>query len=392
MPQQVDLFADAPTAAVRGVCRSDDVDRLLRKGNAVAAMSISGGKDGCAAALAVGRYLNQLGFDGPRVLVHSNLGLIEWKDSLPSCERLAAHTGMELIVVRQSSGDLLNRWQRRWEANVQRYAAMRTTRIVLPWSTPRLRFCTSEQKTGPICSALKRRFPTRDIVNIVGIRAQESTARSRQPVARVNPSLTRRGLTGITWNAILDWPVEAVWDEIRASGMRPHEAYTKYGSTRVSCTFCIMSSAHDLRAASVCEDNHDVYRALVELEVRSTFAFQGSRWLGDVAPHLLPSGLVARLANAKAAAQSRQQAEACIPDTLLLKDGIPKRVPTIEEAEAVATARRTVARALGIEVAFVDADSVRRVYAERIEQRMSTTSAVNGLPEAFSNCPSGDGG
>ena len=66
-----------------------------------------------------------------------------------------------------------------------------------------------------------------------------------------------------------------------------HEAYTVYGSSRVSCCFCILGSLGDLMAAARCGANHEVYRALVRLETMSTFAFQSTRWLGDVAPHLL---------------------------------------------------------------------------------------------------------
>jgi hypothetical protein len=51
--------------------------------------------------LALIPYLDAIGHHGPRVLIHSDLGQVEWKDSLPTCERLAARLGLELIVVRR---------------------------------------------------------------------------------------------------------------------------------------------------------------------------------------------------------------------------------------------------------------------------------------------------
>ncbi|MHB8317452.1 MAG: hypothetical protein ACYDCW_17210, partial [Acidithiobacillus ferrivorans] len=75
--------ADTPVAV------TSEVSELLEQ-NAVVAIGVSGGKDSDACAIAVSRYLDQIGHRGPRVLVHADLGRVEWADSLPSCERLAA--------------------------------------------------------------------------------------------------------------------------------------------------------------------------------------------------------------------------------------------------------------------------------------------------------------
>ncbi|MFX7816633.1 hypothetical protein ABTK28_22015, partial [Acinetobacter baumannii] len=80
-------------------------------------LATSGGKDSAAVATATVRYLDEIGHTGPRVLIHADLGRVEWRDSLPSCERLAAKLGLELIVVRRQDVDLLARWQRRWTSN-----------------------------------------------------------------------------------------------------------------------------------------------------------------------------------------------------------------------------------------------------------------------------------
>lgn len=350
-------------AGVRSVATTPEVDQLLAA-QCVVAQGISGGKDSAALALAVAKHLDAIGHKGPRVLVHSDLGRVEWKDSLPACERLAKYLGWELIVLRRNAGDMLARWEGRWANNVARYEALSCVKMILPWSTPSMRFCTSELKSNLIASALRKRFPTHHVLNVVGIRREESPNRSKMPVAARNPMVARRGFIGMTWNAIIEWPVQDVWAEIAESGVPAHEAYERYGSSRVSCVYCIMSSGADLLAAVGCEDNHDVYRSMVELEAESTFAFQGARWLADVAPHLLGDDLAKRVAHAKAMAIVRQQAEAELPKHLLFTKGWPEGLPTPQEAELIASVRRRVNAALGLSSQFLDADSVMQRYSE----------------------------
>lgn len=364
---------ETPAPRQRQLAMSPLVERRLAAGAAVA-VSISGGKDSMAVALAVARHLDAIGHRGPRLLIHSDLGRVEWRDSLPSCQRLAAYLGWELQVVRRMAGDMLARWEGRWASSVARYEALECVKLILPWSTPSLRFCTSELKTAIITRALKQRFPEGDIVNVVGIRRQESPKRQRMPVAAEFSALARKRGTGVTWNAIIEWSLEDVLDEILLSGVAMHEAYTRYGSTRVSCSFCIMSSMHDLLASASCADNRSAYQAMVELEARSTFAFQGSQWLADVAPQLLPAELVADVRHAKRRALQRQQAEAELPDHLLFSKGWPTCMPTVAEAQLIADVRRRVSEAVGLRATFVTPREVIARYADLM--RSSGNSAI----------------
>ena len=95
-----------------------------------------------------------------------------------------------------------------------------------------------------------------------------------------------RGI-GLTWNPLIHWTHADVLDYVRSRGDVLHAAYRIFGSSRVSCAFCVLSSQADLQAAASCADNAAIYRELVELEIRSTFPFQSNRWLGDVASDLL---------------------------------------------------------------------------------------------------------
>ena len=78
-------------------------------GRAAVAIGVSGGKDSAATALATMDYLEDAGHPGPRVLIHSDLGRVEWRQSLPACEQLAVGFGLELMVVRRETGDLVDR-------------------------------------------------------------------------------------------------------------------------------------------------------------------------------------------------------------------------------------------------------------------------------------------
>ncbi|MCU7369504.1 hypothetical protein PEC18_01085 [Paucibacter sp. O1-1] len=115
------LQAHLPTSAHRfGVARDPLIDTALA-GHAPVYVGVSGGKDSQALAYRVQAHLDEIGHAGPRALIHSDLGRIEWRDSAPVCERLAERLGWELITVRRPAGDMVDRWLSRWAANLERY-------------------------------------------------------------------------------------------------------------------------------------------------------------------------------------------------------------------------------------------------------------------------------
>jgi len=361
------------------VARHAEIDARLNR-HAVAAVGVSGGKDSVVAALATARYLEEIGHRGTRLLIHADLGSIEWRDSLPACERLAEHLGWPLVVVRREKGDMVARWHERWAANVTRYQNLERLKLVLPWSTPDARFCTSELKTAPICQWLCNEFPGQEIVSITGIRRQESRDRANKPVANAEPKLERKrsGTTGWTWNPVIDWSLQDVWHEIHASGVTPHVGYTDFGMSRISCCFCIMSNIADLRA-SVSNDEHlDVFRELVDLELDSTFSFHSGRWLADIAPERLLDDQLLRLPGRKEAAERRQKAEALVPKYLSLTDGWPTALPTPEEAELLAGVRAEVFAAVGIDPRYVTAETVFGRYRELMDQKSAKDNGPRG--------------
>ena len=355
-----------------------EVANVLRAGAPVF-VGVSGGRDSQALAYRVCAHLDEIGHQGRRFLIHADLGRVDWRDSLPVCERLAHRLGVELVVVRRNAGDMMDRWLSRWTGNVARYANLECVKLILPWSTAAQRFCTAELKSQVIAREMRRRFPEGDVVSAVGIRREESAKRARMPAWKQDERTTRRRGAGHTWNPLLGWRRGDVNDYVRIRGDELHEAYRLYGSTRVSCAFCVLGSEHDLRASSNCADNHAIYREMVALEATSTFSFQSHRWLGDVAPDLLDAGLRARLQEGKERAQLRMSAEARLPEHLLFVKGWPTVLPTPGEAALIAGVRRDVAQAVGLQVHHTDRDAVLVRYRELMTVARAKAVA-NGLP------------
>lgn len=346
---------------------------LCDSARTVVASSISGGKDGNAMALRLNRYLDEIGFTGERVLIHSDLGfLIEHRDSIKICRELSEHLDIPLIVVNPLR-DMIARWEYRWECNVERFINLEAVKIMTWASSKQWRFCTSEEKTAPICRELKNRYPGKIILNAVGLRGEESPDRAKQPISKENKLLIngKFGTYGITWLPIKDYLIEDVICTHLVEQFRLHEAYHKNGNTRVSCVFCVLASLRDLRASLKDKRTHAAYRRIVALEALTTFSFQPDRWLGDVAPELLDKNVRERLFLAKELAIKRQEAETLIPKELLFdaKTGFPAFQPTPAQADKLADARRAIGEVLGLPMKYITGRAVYYRYAELLDEK-----------------------
>jgi 3'-phosphoadenosine 5'-phosphosulfate sulfotransferase (PAPS reductase)/FAD synthetase len=364
-------------SASQAVATTPEVDDLLAA-DAPVAIGVSGGKDSTAVALATVAHLDAIGHTGPRLLIHSDLGMTEWSASGPMCQRVANYLGVELLTVRRAKGGMMERWEQRWADNKARYASLSCVQLILPWSTPSMRFCTSELKTAPICDALSRRWPGRRMVSVTGIRRQESRGRAKAPVAKAEPkldSITRR-TSGVTWNPIIEWTIDNVLAIARRHGLPRHEAYERYGASRVSCAFCIMSRRDDLIAASRCAEHADLYRRMVTLEINSSFAFQGGNWLGDVAPELLAPVDRFGLGMAKENARQRERYESRLPRHLLYTKGWPTCIPSEIEASLLSCVRQSVAQIIGLKIDFRHPSEIVSRYRDLMAAKRAARRAV----------------
>ena len=371
------LFPDEVISSHRVEITSSITD-LLRC-HVPVAIGVSGGKDSTVAAFETQAYLQSIGHRGPCILIHSDLGRVEHTDSRPSCERLARRLGLDLIVVRRTSGDLMDRWLQRWRDNLERYRHLKCVKPVLPWSTPSMRFCTSELKTAIICRDLIERFPHQTIISVAGLRRQESPARALAPIAAPQTKLASKTFqtSGYTWHPILSWTLEEVLASHEARQFPLHEAYTRYGMSRVSCAYCILAGVEDLAASATDPRNHDLYREMVDLEIASSFSFQSERWLGDVAPRLLCGEQLAGLQEAKRRAALREQVERRIPAHLLYTKGWPSVMPTRQEAMVLGEVRRSMADIMRIDLLYTDPEAILNRYAELMALNAKRGRAVS---------------
>lgn len=357
----------------KNIATTEQINAALAGGkNTICAIGVSGGKDSGCLALEINEYLDSIGFAGERILIHSDLGLIEHAQSIEICRKLSEKVNQPLVVVKPLR-PMLERWEYKWERVCSRFANLETVRISTGFSSAVSRFCTSEEKVAPISQYLKKTYPGKTIINCVGIRRDESTKRASKPISEDNDTLTVKthGTFGITWHPIVDFLIEDVYLSHKRHCFCLHEVYSWLGMTRVSCSFCILAGDKDLRASLGDKRNHPAFRRIAQLEILSTFSFKPDFWLADLAPHLLTESERESLAESKERATRRRIAEKNIPKELLFNKntGFPAFQPTIEQATALGAVRQQLGEILNLQVGYTTGRDVCDRYAELLEKK-----------------------
>jgi 3'-phosphoadenosine 5'-phosphosulfate sulfotransferase (PAPS reductase)/FAD synthetase len=177
------------------------------------------------------------------VVVYADLGDAEW-DGVPElAAEHAAHYGLRFELARRErdghTETILDRVQQRGK-----------------WPDAARRWCTSDHKRGPIRTVMTRLVSELrhaghivdrpvHLLNVMGFRAEESTARRRRNPYAANPATSNGRRRVDDWYPIHDWTATQVWERIAAAGTRSHPAYSS-GMSRLSCRFCVLSSRADL--------------------------------------------------------------------------------------------------------------------------------------------------
>lgn len=218
----------------------EQIQALIHAG-ATFVVNHSGGKDSQAMFI----YLHGIVPPEQIVVVHAVLPKVEWEGVE---DHVRATTLGRPVHTCRSRRDLLQ---------------MIEERGMFP--SPKHRQCTSDLKRGPIEKTI-RGLGIKLIVNCMGMRAQESSSRSKLEPFKLSERNSKAGRIWYEWLPIHEWDVNMVFATIAAFGQKPHWAYAA-GMSRLSCCFCIMSSKKDLTTAA--KLNPTLYRKYVELE-RST--------------------------------------------------------------------------------------------------------------------------
>lgn len=359
---------------IRQIARDPMIDAALRGAEpAYVVFNLSGGKDCGAASAQTMRYLDDIGHPRDRRLaIHADLGRAEWRSTPGQVEGQANALGLKLVVVRANAGDLVDRFEDRWRRGLADYADLRLYNLRGPWASPSLKFCQSEKKIQVMGPHLAKALRGKTIINVVGIRREESTGRQKAEVAKLDTRFAKlgnkHGTVMMLWHPYVEHLVDEVFEVNRRYGIPLAEGYG-LGSTRWSCAFCIMGSANDLTVSASVEGNHWLYRHYVSMECSSTFSFQPSRWLSDVAPHLLSPGLAADVAKARALAVERRAIELALPARHRFVKGWPLFIPTQDEAAQIAAGRKIILGHHGLDDTYNTAAMVRDRFAQLIEMK-----------------------
>lgn len=233
-----------------------DYDRVI--------LNTSSGKDSQTIVRLVSQLAAAQGYDRARmVCAHADLGEMEWPGTVELASAQSKHYGLRFWKMARPQGDLLTHIEQRgmWPSNTARY-------------------CTSDHKRGQIRKLMTElvqeitlgfRRPTVRILNVMGMRADESPARSKlQPFAHdASASNIKRHVD--TWLPIHAWSTKDVWTDIKASGVPYHKAYD-LGMPRLSCVFCIFSPPAALMIAG--RNNPELLAKYVAAEKRMDHTFR----------------------------------------------------------------------------------------------------------------------
>lgn len=229
----------------------------------------SGGKDSQASLDVVVEHARAADVLDRVVVVHADLGDAEW-DGVPElAAEHAAHYGLRFELARRTAAD------GHTETVLERVAHRGM------WPDAARRWCTSDHKRGPIrkiMTALVAELrdsgtvvdrPVR-LLNVMGLRAAESTARARRIPYVANQAASNGKRHVDEWYPIHRYTVADVWARIAAAGTRTHPAYAA-GMSRLSCRFCVLSSRADLVCSARLNPELAERYAAVEAAVGHTF-------------------------------------------------------------------------------------------------------------------------
>lgn len=268
------------------------------------AISVSGGKDSSAMFWALVQAHREQGWQGDLLAIHADLGRAEWGITQAHIQRECDRAGVPLRIVHHTKGDLIDGIRRR----------MATRPDAPPFPSSAARWCTSDYKRSVISREIRNLWPSNALViNAMGLRGDESRARSKRPVEIIRDDCTAwtKGRVTWDWNPIHHWSTEDVLSSLgypaeRLAAMKAeavalpagtdpvqylfakytdiHPAYA-LGNQRLSCAMCVLASTNDIMNGALHQP--ETYRELCDIEIESGFSFKQGQWLGTLRPELL---------------------------------------------------------------------------------------------------------
>lgn len=252
-------------------------------------LNSSAGKDSQAMLDFVVRLAREQGVMDRLVVVHADLGRVEWAGTQALAARQAAHYGLRFEVVRYRNEDGLEQDLLAHVESKRKWPGMGNTR-----------YCTSDHKRGPVGTLFKKLVdewriamgfkpramkgvPQVKILNCMGLRAQESTEREAMVPFRNDERFSNSKRIIDIWLPIHAWTVADVWRTIGESGVEHHPAYD-LGMPRLSCVFCIYAQPDGLMLAG--KHNRELLAEYVRVEQKIGHKFNAKFSLESIQARL----------------------------------------------------------------------------------------------------------
>lgn len=236
-------------------------------------INTSAGKDSQAMMDYVVELADAQGVSRDRIVaVHADLGRVEWKGTAELAEAHADTYGLRFIKVSRPQGDLLDQIEQRG---------------MFPSSSAR--YCTSDQKRGQVAKVftqLTKELQAErgknyrvQILNCMGLRAQESAARAKKEEIEANNRASNTKRLVVNWHPILAWNTLEVLARCEKAPTELHPAYA-LGMPRLSCVFCVLASESALTLAA--KHNPELADEYVRVEAKIGHSFQNGRTIASI--------------------------------------------------------------------------------------------------------------
>jgi 3'-phosphoadenosine 5'-phosphosulfate sulfotransferase (PAPS reductase)/FAD synthetase len=224
--------------------------------SALHVLSLSGGKDSTAAAL----WLREQGIQHVRLFMDTgweHASLYEHLDYLEEQLGPIIRIKSEIGVPEGYAADVAA-----LEDRIGRPSPMIRWTVKKAMFPSRVRrWCTQELKVRPFLRWVDEQDA--DVVNVVGIRAEESLARSGLPEREAMPGAEHIEV----WRPLIRWTEQDVIDIHSRHAVRPCKLYLE-GASRVGCWPCIMARKSELRMLGEDDVRVSVIRDLEALVAR----------------------------------------------------------------------------------------------------------------------------
>lgn len=247
-------------------------------------LNSSGGKDSQAMLDYVTGLATAQGVADRIVVVHADLGRVEWAGTLELAAEQAAFYGHRFEVVKRDvhgGRDLLEEVLARrikLDADADAFEAAgdldkaKAKREANAWPSSDARWCTSYYKRDQVqklytalTDELAHLGRQVRILDCQGIRADEGWERAQKNPFQVSEKRSNGKREVTEWFPIFTWTEAQVWERIATAGTRSHSAYAA-GMRRLSCVFCVFATNEDLRTAGrLNPELADEYMAMEDL-------------------------------------------------------------------------------------------------------------------------------